>query len=137
MTASGPPALAGILETVLYCTPENEDATRRFYAELLGLKRLGEDSFAYRVGGAGHVFLLFDSEESRSQESPPAHGATGPVHVCFLTSPEDYDAWKEYLGSRGVTVTDEIDWGNGRHSLYFEDPAGNLLEIADGDIWPT
>ena len=30
--------LAGVLETVLYCSTENEDETRRFYREVLGLK---------------------------------------------------------------------------------------------------
>jgi hypothetical protein len=30
--------LGGILETVLYCSTENEDETRRFYREVLGLR---------------------------------------------------------------------------------------------------
>ena len=37
---------------------------------------------------------------------------------------------------QGVEITHEHDWDGGLRSLYFTDPAGNLLEIADGDLWP-
>ena len=36
----------------------------------------------------------------------------------------------------GIEITHEQEWQGGRRSFYFKDPAGNLLEIADGDIWP-
>ena len=29
-----------------------------------------------------------------------------------------------------------LEWDNGVRSFYFHDPAGNVLEIADGDLWP-
>jgi hypothetical protein len=35
--------LVGILKTVVYCTTANEQATRRFYREVLGLQPLIRD----------------------------------------------------------------------------------------------
>ena len=35
-----------------------------------------------------------------------------------------------------VPIVDELQWNNGVRSFYFHDPAGNLLEIAEGDLWP-
>jgi catechol 2,3-dioxygenase-like lactoylglutathione lyase family enzyme len=127
--------LAGILETVLYCTTENEEETRRFYREVLGLEPVREDSVAHRIGSG--VLLLFNADESSVQDSPPAHGARDArVHTCLLAAPEEYERWKETLRDKGVEIVQEIDWRQGPRSFYFEDPAGNVLEIAEGDMWP-
>ena len=127
--------LAGILETVVYCTTENEEETRRFYRDVLGLQPVREDSVAHRIGSG--VLLLFNADESSVQDSPPAHGARDArVHTCLLAVPEEYDGWKEKLRNEGVEIVQEIDWRQGPRSFYFEDPAGNVLEIAEGDMWP-
>jgi catechol 2,3-dioxygenase-like lactoylglutathione lyase family enzyme len=63
------------------------------------------------------------------------HGASGPGHACFVVEGDAYGAWKERLGAHDVEITYEHDWPGGRRSFYFKDPAGNLLEIADGDLW--
>ena len=132
MSAEGnPPELTGILETVLYCSPENEPDVRRFYSETLGLTQIGK--FSYRVGA--NMLLVFNVSETSVQDDPPPHGATGPVHTCFLTTTSQYDAWKKHLEGSGISVTREIEWPNGAMSFYFDDPAGNVLEIADSDLW--
>ena len=127
--------LAGILETVLYCTTENGEETRQFYRDVLGLEPVRAGSVAHRLGNA--VLLLFDADESSIQDSPPAHGAPGArVHTCFLAEPAQYDRWKERIAAHGIEITQEIEWPSGPRSFYFEDPAGNVLEIAEGDMWP-
>jgi catechol 2,3-dioxygenase-like lactoylglutathione lyase family enzyme len=127
--------LAGILETVVYCTSENEEETRRFYRDVLGLQPVREDSVAHLIGSG--VLLLFNADESSVQDSPPAHGARDArVHTCLLAVPDEYDRWKEKLRNEGVEIVQEIDWRQGPRSFYFEDPAGNVLEIAEGDMWP-
>jgi catechol 2,3-dioxygenase-like lactoylglutathione lyase family enzyme len=128
-----PPPIEGVLETVLYCTSENEEATRTFYRDVLGFRSIGGSS--YRAGP--DVFLLFNCDRSSVQEEPPPHGASGPAHVCFLTTPDRYEEWKIHLTERNVEIGQQIRWDEtGFHSFYFEDPAGNVLEIADGDLWP-
>ena len=128
--------LAGVLETVVYCKTENEAETRRFYREVLGLQPVREDSVSHRLGRG--VFLLFNADESAVQDSPPAHGAPDArVHTCFLAAPGEYERWKKELETRGVEITQEIQWESGPRSFYFEDPAGNVLEIAEADMWPV
>ena len=125
--------LTGVLETVVYCTSETEAATRSFYNDVLRFRAIGD--FSYRVGK--DVFLVFNRDESTVQDEPPPHGAPGSVHVCFTASPDDYEAWKRALAEAGVQILDEITWPrNALKSFYFKDPAGNLLEIAEGDLWP-
>ena len=129
------PSLAGVLETVVYCTTENEEETRRFYREVLGLRPFSDTSAGHRIGQG--VFLVFNRGESSVQDWPPPHGAAGPVHTCFLATPGEYEAWKEHIASAGVEITDETTWDSGSRSFYFDDPAGNVLEIAETDMWPV
>jgi catechol 2,3-dioxygenase-like lactoylglutathione lyase family enzyme len=128
------PALEGILETVLYCDSSNEAAVRSFYLDVMGFSPLFD--FSYRVGVGQHVFLVFNSDETEHRTSPPTHGARGSGHVCFTAASDSYEAWKDYLREQNVACTRELTWGNGMRSFYFEDPAGNVLEIAEGDFWP-
>jgi catechol 2,3-dioxygenase-like lactoylglutathione lyase family enzyme len=79
------PKLAGVLETVVYCTRENEEATRRFYRDVLGLRPFSDTSAGHRIGPG--VLLVFNRDESAVQDWPPPHGAVGPVHTCFLATP--------------------------------------------------
>ena len=129
------PGLDGILETVLYCDTSNEEAVRRFYVDIMGLRQM-EFGFGYRVGDQNHVLLIFNADETRHQDNPPPHGATGKGHCCFTASADGYEGWKKHLTARGVDWGREIEWGNGMRSFYFDDPAGNVLEIAEGDFWP-
>ncbi|HMC83130.1 MAG TPA: VOC family protein [Candidatus Polarisedimenticolia bacterium] len=128
------PRLTKILETVLYFA--DQDRTERFYVDVLGMRLLSREpghSLFLRVGSS--VFLLFNAESSK-RGSLPAHGATGPGHICFLVPPDDYEPWKAHLHSRGVPILREIQWPGGP-SFYFHDPDGNVLEIANADIWPA
>jgi catechol 2,3-dioxygenase-like lactoylglutathione lyase family enzyme len=43
---------------------------------------------------------------------------------------------RERLADGGVEITHEHEWDGGGRSFYFHDPAGNLIEIADRDLWP-
>ncbi len=133
--SSPAPSLSGVLETALYFTDERR--TERFYSDVLGLRLVGREpgrSLFYRTGNG--MLLLFDPHATRQEGPLPPHGAEGPVHVCLLAAPGAYEPWKARLHEEGVAILQETRWDRGI-SIYFHDPAGNLLEIASADIWPA
>ena len=132
----GSPHLVGVLETVLYHDGEAREAVERFYGEVLGLPAVAgwEDGVAFRIGAG--VLLVFDRGRLAERSGMIAeHGTSGPGHVCLQAGGGEYERWREHLQAGGVEIVHDHEWDRGR-SFYFKDPAGNLLEIADSDIWP-
>jgi catechol 2,3-dioxygenase-like lactoylglutathione lyase family enzyme len=127
--------LESVLETVLYYAPGQEDDVRHFYGDVLKLRAVGRGGLTFRLGTG--LLLFFDRERSVVQSTPPPHGAHGSIHTCFVADRDDYERWKERLSDNAIPILDEIVWPNGVKSFYFHDPAENLLEIADGDLWPA
>lgn len=136
MNPSAPPGLNRILETVLYCREEAYEEMIRFYDLVLGLQEQRVFEGMYRLGSG--MLLLFSSEKSMVKVSPPPHGTAGRAHTCFVAPDGAYDHWKDWIQAASVPIIQEIHWTSPFHgrSFYFHDPAGNVLEIADRDIWP-
>jgi catechol 2,3-dioxygenase-like lactoylglutathione lyase family enzyme len=135
--AGGVPRFGGVLETTLYHEPDEREAVDRFYGEVLGLAQVAswEDGRAFRVGDG--VLLLFDRRRLEDRSGPIAdHGTVGPGHACLRAGAQDYERWRARLVEREVEIVHDHEWAEGRRSFYFNDPAGNLLEIADSDLWP-
>ena len=85
----------------------------------------------------GNVLLVFDpTAASAAGRDVPAHGATGAGHVAFTVEAGALDDWRAWLAERGVEIEIEITWERGGVSLYVRDPAGNSVELVDGEIWP-
>ena len=76
------------------------------------------------------------SSPAREPDRRPRPDRPGTRLPARRRSGSSTTGWRERLGAAGVEITHEHDWEGGRRSLYFHDPAGNLLEIADGDLWP-
>lgn len=131
---------SGILETALYV--DDLDKAVEFYGGVLGLQLLGrlENRHAFFRCGDG-VLLLFNPEETEKPLGPdarlpvPPHGARGPGHMCFRGTADDLVKMKAHLEARGVEVEAELEWPKGGRSIYFRDPAGNSLEMAEPRIW--
>jgi catechol 2,3-dioxygenase-like lactoylglutathione lyase family enzyme len=124
----------GIFETVLYA--EDLAAAERFYRDAVGLEVIGRGdlSVVFRCGGG--VLLVFDPRKSGAPgRDVPSHGTTGAGHVAFAVKPEDLATWREQLRQAGVSIEREVDWDEGGCSIYFRDPAGNLVELAPPTIW--
>lgn len=128
-----------VLESALYA--ENLEETAAFYTDVLGLERIvevpGRHVF-FRVEGG--VLLLFNPHATvqppRDPRMPvPPHGATGPGHLCFAGTAQEIADWAARLGAAGVEIEARFDWPQGGQSIYFRDPAGNSLEIAEPRIW--
>ena len=56
-------------------------------------------------------------------------------HVAFAVKPEDLAAWREQLRQAAIPIEREVEWEEGGHSIYFRDPAGNVVELAPPTIW--
>ena len=129
-----PPRISGILETALYVA--DLDRAERFYRDVLALRQIGKEPdrhVFFRLGSG--VLLLFRADRTRQAGTLPSHGADGEIHVCFLVSPAAYEAWKRHIQDHEIAIQREVAWPQGR-SFFFRDPDGNLLELADADIWP-
>lgn len=128
---------AGILETVLYSG--DLEAMRDFYANVLGLDLVAADMKSHVFFRCGaQMLLIFDPRRTRRQSgesSPPPHGTEGEGHVCFSASGRELDDWKRHLGAHATPIESELAWPRGGRSIYFRDPAGNSVEIAEPRIW--
>jgi len=123
-----------IFETVLYA--EDLAAAERFYHEALGLEVLERSNLTVVFRCGGGVLLIFDPRKSAApNRDVPSHGTTAIGHIAFAAKPEDLDAWREQLRQAGVPIEREVDWDEGGHSIYFRDPAGNVVELAPPTIW--
>ncbi|HET6657165.1 MAG TPA: VOC family protein [Gaiellaceae bacterium] len=128
--------ILGVYETVLYAP--DPLAAAAFYREALGLEPVedpDELSAAFRLLDGG-VLLIFNPQKSSLPGRPvPSHGSAGPGHVAFGLDPGAYEEALAALRDKGIEIEREVDWDRGR-SIYFRDPAGNSVELVDGDIWP-
>ncbi|WP_417688844.1 VOC family protein [Roseibium sp.] len=136
-----PPHIDGILETAVYV--DDMEAAHGFYGGILGLKAMvsGERLTAYDAGPA-QTLLVFrrglTSEDSVAEGGVvPGHHSDGPAHFAFHIKAEQVGAWRSHLAQNGVTITSEVTWPAGGKSLYFNDPAGNVLELACAPLWPN
>ena len=124
-----------IKETCIYARDLN--SIREFYHTKLGLLIInyepGKHIF-FRCGKS--VLLCFNPDDSRQKQSPPAHYCTGKQHFAFEVPSVLYAEAKKKILENDISIIDTIVWKDGAESFYFEDPAGNVLEILpEGAIW--
>jgi catechol 2,3-dioxygenase-like lactoylglutathione lyase family enzyme len=125
-----------VYETVVYAS--DVDRTTAFYRDVLHLRQIdGPDQYsaALRLGDDS-VLLIFDpTRASTPGRLVPAHGAVGAGHIAFAVGPGALSAWRRRLSELGVELEQEQTWGDDGASLYFRDPAGNSVELVEGEIW--
>ncbi|MCF3973162.1 VOC family protein [Paracoccus salsus] len=138
------PSLLGTLESALYA--DDLDKATAFWRDVIGLSPFqtvpGRHVF-FRVSDKPHpqVLLVFRAKATRRPPAPdarlpvPPHGASGPGHFCLAASPGALDAWRSHLIASGIAIEADFLWPNGARSIYFRDPAGNSIELADPAIW--
>ncbi len=127
--------LGQLSEAALYTS--DLAAAGQFYHEVLGLEivsRFEERGMALRCGAT--VLLLFDPARTRIADAGvPIHGATGEGHIAFVIDESEIEPWRRRLREFGVTIESEVSWPEGGRSLYFRDPAGNVVELAPPSLW--
>lgn len=118
------PAFAGL-------STNDIPATKRFYAETLGLEVSEENGIlTLRLGGGGTVIVY-----PKDDHQPASY-------TCLNFPVADIDAAVDELSRRGVTFErygaefgqDErgIMRGNGPAIAWFTDPVGNILSVLEG-----
>ena len=121
------------LESCLYA--DDLSAAEAFYGGVLGLelhsKVPGRHLF-YRLEGS--MLLIFDPAKSDQPGDVPSHAGKPGGHVCLAIPRSETDAWEQKLRAAGLDVT-RYAWKDRGESLYFDDPAGNVLELAPASIW--
>ena len=123
-----------IFETVLYA--DDLAAAERFYREALGLEVLSRHDVLVACRCGGGVLLIFDPRKSLGPgRGVPSHGTSGVGHVAFAAKAEDLDRWRDQLRRAAIPIEAEVDWPEGGRSIYFRDPAGNVVELAPPTIW--
>lgn len=134
------PALIGTLESALYA--EDLPAAAAFWTSIIGLVQIGHvpgRHVFFRCGA--QVLLVFDPRATARPPAPearlpvPPHGTRGPGHFCMAASADSIPLWKTHLEQAGVAIEADLSWPQGGRSIYFRDPAGNSIEIADPAIW--
>ena len=127
-----------IFETVIY--GDDVVAMAEFYADGLGLRLVEEPdelSAVFRLDDAAMLLIFDPALASRPGRPVPSHGSRGPGHVAFGVEAVEFDACAERLRRLGVEFEKEVDRGAGGRALYVRDPAGNSVELMDGDPWPS
>ena len=130
--------LDGLVQGLHHLTlvTSNEEVNRRFYTEILGLRRVkltvNQDDIFHR-----HLFYANERAETGSAitffEWPDlpkgTAGLTSPHHLSYaVTSLEALAKWRIWLLSQGVSVVGPLPRDE-RVSLYLRDPDGVIVEI--------
>ncbi len=125
----------GIVETAIYV--DDLDTIETFYRTVLGLPVIAQEPsrhIFFQVGNS-NVLLAFLADSTLKGEHLPPHGAIGPGHFALGIDADALDAWRQKLKISGVAIEKEVDWSRGGKSIYFRDPAGNLVELVTPGIW--
>lgn len=125
-----------VKETCLYVA--DLEKVRSFYEQVLELPLISYQPGKHLFFRAGtSVLLFFNPTDSARKQHPPSHYAHGKQHFALEVVSDDYERVKQEIIQKGITITDVVKWPLGGESFYFEDPAGNVVEIVpDKNIWP-
>ena len=129
-----------VVETCIY-SPDL-CSMMKFYADVLGLRLVDEEEGKFIFLQAGKSMLLVFNPERTSKDNDrlPTHGAVAPARIHFAMEIEssDYERWKGLLARNRIAVEKEVGWEEGNaKSLYFRDPADNLVELITPGEWPV
>jgi catechol 2,3-dioxygenase-like lactoylglutathione lyase family enzyme len=127
--------IKAIIETAIYVA--DLDETETFYRTILGLTVIAKEPghHVFFQVGASNVLLAFLADATLKGDQLPPHGTTGPGHFALGIDVVAVDAWRDRLQENGIAIEKEVEWPRGGKSLYFRDPAGNLVELITPGVW--
>ena len=127
-----------IVETSIYSS--NLEKMKEFYVDKLGLDFVSEQKGRHIFLKTEKNMLLIFNYEVTTTEKETNHGAPSPpsmVHIAFEIGSEEYENAKQLLLDGNIQLEKEIEWDNNfkSRSIYFRDPAGNLVEFITKNYW--
>ncbi len=129
-----------VVETCIYSS--DLESMKNFYAGILGLPVIQEeqDKLIFLKAGKS-MLLIFDPMRTKTNNgSLPAHGTPTPpssIHFAMEIEEQEYHASKQLLIDNNIAIEKEVNWNNHAKSIYFRDPAGNLVELITPGGWPV
>jgi glyoxylase I family protein len=105
-----------------------------FYRNVLGLRLVkqtvndDDQSARHFIFGDADRMLITCLEYPDLDEGKVGRGSTHHFALA-VDSEAELQAWKQYLGEKGIPTTDVMDRGDFR-SIYLRDPDGHIIEIA-------
>ncbi|WP_186331431.1 VOC family protein [Paenibacillus xylanexedens] len=121
-----------IIEQALFYTVKLEEL-RQFYGDTLGMKVSAinplEEAFDLQVGSTQMIFKQWNTASEAEKK-----GIEPFYHFAWMIPTNRFQQAKQWATSRVTLSTDgerdqtySNNWDS--HSLYFEDPAGNIVEL--------
>jgi len=129
-----------VIETCIYSS--DLESMKKFYAGILGLSIIQEEGDKLLFLKAGkNMLLIFDPlQTSIDNHNLPRHGAMTPpssIHFAMEIEEQEYQPCREVLTQNDIAIEKEVKWSNNTKSIYFRDPAGNLVELITPGGWPV
>lgn len=104
-----------------------EEASKRFYAEVLGLEAIPKPPEAAKRGGAWYRLGSMQVHLSIEDIDAAANQASRR-HVCYIV--KDLSEAEKRLREAGVAILPDLNPEAGWLRFYVRDPGGNRIEIA-------
>jgi len=127
-----------IVETSIYSS--DLEKMKEFYVDKLGLQLVSEQKGRHVFLKTGKNMLLIFNPGMTAVEKETVHGAPTPpsiVHVAFEIEIDEYEEARDLLEKNDIQIEKEVVWENDikSRSIYFRDPAGNLVEFITRNFW--
>jgi catechol 2,3-dioxygenase-like lactoylglutathione lyase family enzyme len=127
-----------IVETSIYSS--DLEKMKEFYVDKLGLELVSEQKGRHVFLRTDKNMLLIFNHVVTAVEKETSHGAPTPpsmVHVAFEIGSDEYEEAKDLLDKNNIQIEKEMAWKNDikSRSIYFRDPAGNLVEFITRNYW--
>jgi len=127
-----------IVETSIYSS--DLEKMKEFYVDKLGLQLVSEQKGRHVFLKTGKNMLLIFNPGVTAVEKETVHGAPTPpsiVHVAFEIEIDEYEEARDLLEKNDIQIEKEVVWENDikSRSIYFRDPAGNLVEFITRNFW--
>ena len=138
---SKPDIIEGVSEVVFWV--EDLDKSVEFYCQYLGFRveSLAPGHHAFLQSGTSRssvVLALFviraDNASALARDYLARHEGRWSgrfYHVAFRVDPGILDSQAQWLRSKGIAVSDAVEFPAGQRSYFLEDPEGHYLELTN------